>query len=158
VHRFSSASNVSKERLTGPRNGGGLRALGCACLCAAVVALAPAPALAGDTLDMAKEAGLGAGSAVTSLVYAPLKLLYATGGLLVGGLAWTFSGGDADVAKVVLTPSVRGDYVITPDTLTGRKPLEFFGREPGYQSDWGDVASKSDDWTEPEPAPVDEGW
>ena len=93
-----------------------------------LLALAPATAMA-DTLDMSKNAGLGVGSAVATLLYAPVKLCYALGGLVIGGLAWGFSGGDNSVAEVVLTPSVLGDYVITPAHLRGDKPVEFFGRE-----------------------------
>ena len=92
------------------------------------LAFAPATAMA-DSLDMSKSAGLGVGSAMATLVYAPVKLCYALGGLVIGGLAWGFSGGDNSVAEVVLTPSVLGDYVITPAHLTGEEPVEFFGRE-----------------------------
>jgi hypothetical protein len=35
----------------------------------------------------------------------------------------------------VITPSVRGDYVITPAVLRGERPLEFFGKDPEYRSD-----------------------
>ena len=93
------------------------------------LAIAPATAMA-DSLDMSKSAGLGVGSAMATLVYAPVKLCYALGGLVIGGLAWGFSGGDNSVASVVLTPSVLGDYVITPAHLRGEEPVEFFGREP----------------------------
>ena len=92
------------------------------------LAFAPATAMA-DSLDMSKTAGLGVGSAMATLVYAPVKLCYALGGLVIGGLAWGFSGGDNSVAEVVLTPSVLGDYVITPAQLSGEEPIEFFGRE-----------------------------
>ena len=90
------------------------------------------------------------GSAVVSLVYAPLKLVYAAGGLLVGGLAYAFSGGDAEVANVVLTPSLQGDYVISPRQLTGEEPFEFFGRDPGYRARSTHVAEV--------PVPDDTGW
>jgi hypothetical protein len=83
--------------------------------------------------DMAKEAGVGFGSALVSLVYGPTKILYATGGVLVGGLAFLFSGGDSEVAQVILTPSVRGDYVVTPAQLRGQEEIEFFGRKPEYR-------------------------
>jgi len=97
-------------------------------------ALLAAPAHAeGEAASMSKEAGLGAGSAIASLVYAPVKLVYATGGLVVGGLAWAFSGGDSEVAGVILTPSVRGDYVVTPEQLRGKRSVEFFGRKPQYR-------------------------
>jgi len=109
-----------------------------------LLALAPATALA-DNAETAKDAGIGVGSAFASLVYAPVKLGYALGGLVVGGLAWCFSGGDNNVAKVVLTPSVLGDYVVTPGHLTGEKTLEFFGRERQYRESKTpvDVASKA---------------
>jgi hypothetical protein len=105
------------------------RSLAIRWLLSGFIATAPASVMA-DTLEMTKDAGLGAGAAVASLVYAPAKLCYAVGGMVIGGLAWAFSCGDQNVAKVVLTPSVLGDYVITPDHLRGEQPVEFFGREP----------------------------
>lgn len=126
--------------------------------CAAGIVLAPGAALAkNQALTMAKSAGLGAGSALASLVYGPVKLAYATTGLLVSGIAWAFSGGDKEVAKVVLTPSVMGDYVITPHMLTGKQSIQFFGREPGYEAPLPPpvasapseraAADESDDWS-----------
>ena len=114
--------------------------------------LAPLAASA-DSMATAKDAGIGVGSAFASLIYVPVKLSYAVGGLIVGGLAWAFSGGDNNVAKVVLTPSVLGDYVVTPGHLTGEKTLEFFGRDPEYRTDEPiDVASSP-----PEPD-YDQAW
>ena len=102
--------------------------------CAMVTA--PGFALAeNEAKDMAQEAGVGVGTAIASLVYAPIKLTYALGGLVVGGLAWAFSGGDSEVASVVLTPSLRGDYVVTRSQLMGRQEIEFFGRRPDYRDD-----------------------
>jgi hypothetical protein len=54
-------------------------------------------------------------------------------GLLFGGLAWGLSGGDADVLRAVVTPAVRGDYVVTPSLLRGDRPIEFFGKDPQYR-------------------------
>lgn len=103
---------------------------------AIAVASVPGHALAeGDAKDMAQEAGVGVGTAIASLIYAPIKLTYAAGGLLVGGLAWAFSGGDSEVASVVLTPSLRGDYVVTRNQLMGKQEIEFFGRRPDYRDD-----------------------
>ena len=76
------------------------------------------------------EAGYGILAGVCSLVYAPVKVVYALGGALVGGFAWVFSAGDNDVARAVVTPAVRGDYVITPSILRGEDDLEFIGRDP----------------------------
>jgi hypothetical protein len=117
--------------------------------------LALAPAASADNMDTAKDAGIGVGSAFASLIYAPVKLGYAVGGLIVGGLAWAFSGGDNNVAKVVLTPSVLGDYVVTPQHLTGEKTIEFFGRDPEYRDDAPvDVAAAG-----PAPEPdYDQAW
>ena len=108
-----------------------LRALALVLLIA--VAFAPGVSRAGN--DTASEAGLGVGSALCSLVYGPVKLVYATLGLLFGGLAWGLSGGDQDVLDAVITPAVRGDYVVTPSHLRGDRSLEFFGRRSGYRNE-----------------------
>jgi hypothetical protein len=103
--------------------------------CIVVLALAPQPARAEERIE--SEAGLGAASALCTLLYGPVKVLYATGGLLVGGLAWGLSGGDGDVLRAVVTPAVRGDYVITPSLLRGERPIEFFGKDPKYRTQEG---------------------
>ena len=72
----------------------------------------------------------GLASALCSLVYAPVKIVYALGGLIIGGFAWVFSAGDSEVASAVVTPAVRGDYVVTPANRRGDEPLEFIGRSP----------------------------
>jgi hypothetical protein len=99
-------------------------------LLAAMVTAGPAAA---D--DMTNEAGMGALAGLSTLVYAPVKLAYATAGLVFGGIAWGLSGGDSDVMMAVVTPAVRGDYVITPAQLRMEKPIEFFGRDPAYRDD-----------------------
>lgn len=106
----------------------GLRALGLTCVLA--VGLAPATAQAEA---MQNEAGIGAASALCSLIYGPVKIVYATAGLVFGGIAWGLSGGDSQVMQAVLTTAVRGDYVVTPSHLRMERPLEFLGREPGYR-------------------------
>jgi len=86
--------------------------------------VAPAPAAS------ANDAALGAGAAVCSLVYAPTKLAFAGVGSVVSGLAWMMTGFDSDVARPIFYSAVRGDYVVTPAHLEGRRPLEFVGRDP----------------------------
>jgi hypothetical protein len=76
------------------------------------------------------EAGLGVAAGLISLVYAPAKVLYAAGGGLVAGLAYVFSAGDQQIVDPILTPALRGDYVVTPAHLRGDRQLEFIGREP----------------------------
>ena len=110
-----------------------MRTVGALLACILVIGLQSGTArAAGESTGAA--AGWGALSALTSLVYAPVKIVYATGGLIVGGFAWLLSAGDNDVMNAVLTPSVRGDYVVTPKHLRGEEPLEFIGRAPEPQS------------------------
>jgi len=88
-------------------------------------ALVAPPAQADDN-----DAAMGAGSAVCSLVYAPTKLAFAGLGTVVSGLAYLMTGFDDDVARPIFYSAVRGDYVITPAHLEGRRPVEFVGRDP----------------------------
>jgi hypothetical protein len=74
--------------------------------------------------------GLQAASVVTSVLYLPFKGVMALTGGLAGGIAYLFSAGNMDVAEAVWGPSVYGTYLITPDHLTGRKPVQFFGSLP----------------------------
>ena len=78
------------------------------------------------------KAGYSALSALTSLIYAPVKIAYAIGGGIIGGFAWLLSAGDHQVMYAVITPAVRGDYVVTPAHLRGERELEFIGRDPDY--------------------------
>ena len=99
-------------------------------LLAVSLVAAPSLAFASTTAgEVSREGGLGAAAAISSLVYGPVKLLYATGGLIVGACAWAFTAGDSDVAKTVFTRTVRGTYVITPEILLGEQRLEFIGRD-----------------------------
>lgn len=92
--------------------------------------LALAPAASAEEQSQMGEMGWGLGSAVSSLIYAPVKSIYALSGTLIGGLAWLFSGGDMDVTGPIWTASLRGDYVVTPQHLQGKRTLEFIGRDP----------------------------
>lgn len=109
----------------------------CAGLTAVALVLAPMVSSAGETGGTAKEGGLGIAAALSSLVYGPLKVVYAVGGTVASGLAWGFSGGDGEVASTVLTRAVRGTYVITPETLQGDQEIEFVGRAPQYRTSAG---------------------
>ena len=154
---------------------GGLRRTLCAWLCATAIALAPAAAIAlapssaeaSRGGEIAKQARLGVGSFFASILYAPVKLVYATGGLVVGGLAYLVTAGDGDAAKTILVPSTLGDYVVTPKQLTGDEPLEFIGREPGYsepdpatiaRAPESEVAARTADSWETESSSAPEGW
>jgi hypothetical protein len=91
---------------------------------------APSIGFAGEkAAEVSRESGLGAAAAISSLVYGPVKVLYAVGGLVVGSFAWVFTAGDSQVAEQVFTRSLRGTYVITPEILVGEERLEFIGRD-----------------------------
>ena len=105
-----------------------LRATVLACILG--ICIQPGAALAEG---MATEGGLGAVSAISSLIYGPIKLTYCVLGLVFGGMAYGLSGGDSDVLDAVITPAVRGDYVITPSVIRGERSLEFLGRDPNYR-------------------------
>ena len=109
---------------------GGARAAWIACLFAIVVAVAPAQSRA---VGITSEGGWGVLSAVSTIIYGPAKVCYAVIGLVFGGFAWGLSGGDSEVASAVVTPAVRGDYVVTPSHLRMERGLEFFGRDPAYR-------------------------
>jgi hypothetical protein len=55
------------------------------------------------------------------------KGAFAIGGGIVGGLAYVFSGGSEQTAKSIWIPSMYGTYVITPEHLTGDRPVRFLG-------------------------------
>ncbi len=77
---------------------------------------------------------LGASSFALTLPYCLVKLAYALGGSLIGGLAWGLTGGRGDIARAIIQPAVRGDYVISPEHLTNDRALVFVGRDPAMQS------------------------
>jgi hypothetical protein len=75
----------------------------------------------------ASGAGMGAASAAATILYFPFKAAFALGGGVVGGLAYVFSGFSESTAKNIWVPSVYGTYVITPEHLSGDRPVRFLG-------------------------------
>ncbi len=67
-----------------------------------------------------KEAGLGVASVLGSAIYSPVKVTYAALGAFAGGVTWVATGGNTEVAQKIWEPSLRGDYVITPQMLGSR--------------------------------------
>jgi hypothetical protein len=106
-----------------------------ALLSALILAMAAAPTAAWADMgtEVPNEGGIGAVAALSTLIYGPVKLTYATLGLLIGGAAWGLSGGDQQVLEAVVTPALRGDYVVTPEHIRMERGLEFYGRDPQYQ-------------------------
>lgn len=87
------------------------------------------PAIAAEQSGTSPEgaAGLQAVSWLATIPYGAVKVAYALGGGIVGGLTWAMSGGDTAAAKAVWIPSMTGDYIVQPQNLTGDKPLHFMG-------------------------------
>lgn len=68
----------------------------------------------------------GMNSSLLSLLYTPLKVNLAVIGGIIGGLAYPFSGFNADVSKKIWDKSLGGTYLITEDILKGEDGLELF--------------------------------
>lgn len=62
-----------------------------------------------------------------SLFYTPAKVCYAVLGGTTAGLAYLFTLGDKEVWDGIWTPSVKGDYVVTPAMAAGHEQIEFKG-------------------------------
>ena len=128
----------------------------CALIGALVLAGTPGTAGAAEVTDAANEGGIGVAAALSSLVYAPTKVLYSLGGAVVSGFAWVFSAGDSEVATTVLIRAVRGTYVITPAALRGEEQIEFIGRMPEYTA--SDAAETADVSAPPSESQDVYGW
>jgi hypothetical protein len=72
-------------------------------------------------------AGYGAAAVLCNVVYIPVKVVYALLGGIVGGGTWALTGGNTQVANTVWRSSFGGDYVVTPDMLQGKQPINFSG-------------------------------
>jgi hypothetical protein len=91
------------------------------------------------------EAGLGLGSVAVSLLYTPAKLLYAGGGSLTAVTAYALTGGRKDVFWTIISPALRGTYVITPEHLLGQRQIVFMGPYPeDVAAQEGELASEPD--------------
>ncbi|MGE0644887.1 MAG: hypothetical protein AB7P24_14555 [Nitrospira sp.] len=90
-----------------------------------------APAWSQSSTDQqqgtATGAGMGAASAAATILYFPFKAAFALGGGIVGGLAYVFSGFSEQTAMNIWVPSVYGTYLITPEHLSGDRPVRFLG-------------------------------
>jgi hypothetical protein len=74
-----------------------------------------------------EDAGWGALTVLSNVVYMPAKMVYATLGGLTGGFAYALTGGDYETAETVWVTSMGGNYVITPTMLQGEDPIAFSG-------------------------------
>ena len=88
---------------------------------------APHPSSESTEGGTASGAGMQVAAGFSTLLYLPLKLAFAIGGGIVGGLAYAFSGGNEQAAKSIWNTSLFGTYIITPDHLQGNRPIRFLG-------------------------------
>ncbi len=92
------------------------------------IGLVPSPANAEVGEDGAVSSfffGISAG--LLTLVYTPLKVLYATAAIPVSGLAYLWSVGDSAMAGRVMASGTQGTFVLTPEHLRGEASLYFVG-------------------------------
>lgn len=73
------------------------------------------------------DTGMDVASGLATVVYFPAKAVFALGGGLVGGLTYAFTGGNEEATNKVWDASMKGDYRVTPENLTGEKPIRFIG-------------------------------
>lgn len=75
----------------------------------------------------ASGAGLQVASLLVTIPYFAVKGAFAIIGAIGGGITYALSGGNSEAAKAVWTTTMYGTYIITPDHLTGDKPVRFLG-------------------------------
>ena len=80
-----------------------------------------------SNLASPEAAGLQAACWALTIPYGAVKMAYAIGGGMVGGLAYAITGGNMEVAKSIWIPSMTGEYIVQPQHLNGEKHLYFVG-------------------------------
>jgi hypothetical protein len=84
--------------------------------------------------DFASDAGIGVASVFVNILYIPAKAVYATLGGFTGGVAYLLTGANFEVANRIWTPSLGGDWVVTPAHLRNEQTLYFSGTVEPPQS------------------------
>jgi hypothetical protein len=74
-----------------------------------------------------KGVGAGAGTLASNIFYIPAKLVYGILGGVAGGAGYALTGGNKQVADTIWRSSLGGDYVVTPDMVSGKEPVHFSG-------------------------------
>ncbi len=77
------------------------------------------------------SAGTYVTTALSNIVYLPAKVLLAGTGAVSSGIAYVVSLGNENVARSIWDPSVRGDYVVTPEMIEGGRRVRFVGSPTG---------------------------
>lgn len=90
----------------------------------ALTLLAPGAALAGGESagSTPEQVAYGAGSALGTIVYSPVKASFC----IVGGVAGAFTAlASPSTASKVVGGACRGTWIITPDVLKGKERVKF---------------------------------
>jgi hypothetical protein len=74
-----------------------------------------------------KGVGVGAGTVAGNILYVPAKLAYGILGGIAGGAGYVLTGGNKQVSDTIWRSSLGGDYVLTPDMVTGKERVHFSG-------------------------------
>jgi hypothetical protein len=74
-----------------------------------------------------KGAGIGAATLLANVGYIPAKTVYAILGGITGGAGYALTGGNQQTANSIWRSSLGGDYVLTPDMISGQTPVHFSG-------------------------------
>ncbi|MET0152969.1 MAG: hypothetical protein ABW298_10235 [Candidatus Binatia bacterium] len=77
--------------------------------------------------DFASDAGVGIACVFVNILYVPAKIVYATLGGFTGGVAYLLTGANYEVADRIWTPSLGGNYLVTPAHLRNEETLYFSG-------------------------------
>jgi hypothetical protein len=76
------------------------------------------------------DAGIGTACVLINVLYMPAKLVYAGLGGITGTFAYLLTGLNFEVAARIWTPSLGGNYVVTPAHLRNEETLYFSGTVP----------------------------
>jgi uncharacterized protein DUF4410 len=74
-----------------------------------------------------QNVGVGLGTVAGNILYIPAKLAYGILGGITGGASYVITGGNQQTANTVWRSTLGGDYVLTPDMITGQEPIHFSG-------------------------------
>ncbi|MGH7333632.1 MAG: hypothetical protein ACREKS_12985 [Candidatus Rokuibacteriota bacterium] len=75
-----------------------------------------------------EQVGYGVGSVLGTLVYAPFKATFCILGAITSVAVLPFG---TDTAGKVVGASCRGTWVISPDVVRGKEPVNFVGNTSG---------------------------
>ncbi len=85
--------------------------------------------------SLAADLGLGLASFVCSVPYGAVKVSTAILGGIMGSFTYFLSGFDKRAADAVWYTTIKGDYIVTPDHLRGKRDLRFTGVPPENAKD-----------------------